>query len=352
MTGTGENAHILIVDDDRLVLALIGRGLRDAGYRVTEASDSASALRAVAADAPDLALLDVRMPGMGGVETARRLLEGDRASTVVLISLDPLPEPDDLGLASNLGLSLALSGDYPAALHYLRPLAGNSQSTARMREDLALVYGLSGDDKAAAEIAGIDLDPHSVQSNLAYYKALRRWVLRSQKRAAHPGALSALGATPPAVAQAPIDRTPAAAASAEARPALAAPVTTVAAATGPQAMRVAETATAKISPPAAVKSASRPAPRPAATPAATRKSPSAKPAAATQAATIPAAAVPAEEKHAAKPAVAETALTGAAKSAAKIAVTKATTSGAEVQLGLVQDPPSAGSPASAAERPP
>jgi AmiR/NasT family two-component response regulator len=73
MSGTGAGAHILIVDDDRLVLATLAQGLRGAGYRVTEASDGASALELVARNAPDLALLDVRMPGMSGVELAERL---------------------------------------------------------------------------------------------------------------------------------------------------------------------------------------------------------------------------------------------------------------------------------------
>lgn len=73
MSGTGAGAHILIVDDDRLVLATLGQGLRGAGYRVTEASDGASALQLVAKTNPDLALLDVRMPGMSGVELAERL---------------------------------------------------------------------------------------------------------------------------------------------------------------------------------------------------------------------------------------------------------------------------------------
>ena len=73
MSGTGAGAHILIVDDDRLVLATLGQGLRDAGYRVTEASDGKSALDLVSRNAPDLALLDVRMPGMSGVELAERL---------------------------------------------------------------------------------------------------------------------------------------------------------------------------------------------------------------------------------------------------------------------------------------
>lgn len=61
-------AHILVVDDDRLVLASLGRGLRDAGYRVSAAGNGEDALEIAARDRPDLALLDVRMPGMDGIE--------------------------------------------------------------------------------------------------------------------------------------------------------------------------------------------------------------------------------------------------------------------------------------------
>ncbi|MBI2296135.1 MAG: response regulator [Betaproteobacteria bacterium] len=67
--------HILVVDDDRLVLASLAEGLRDAGYRVTGAVSGEDALRSAARDLPDLALLDVRMPGMDGIELGRRLRE-------------------------------------------------------------------------------------------------------------------------------------------------------------------------------------------------------------------------------------------------------------------------------------
>ena len=101
MTGTGENAHILIVDDDRLVLALIGSGLRDAGYRVTEASDAASALRAVAAEPPDLALLDVRMPDMSGVKLAETIAAQHAA--VPFMFLSAYDDPATIGRATELG---------------------------------------------------------------------------------------------------------------------------------------------------------------------------------------------------------------------------------------------------------
>ena len=67
--------RILVVDDDRLVLAALARGLRDSGYEVSEASNGEDALEIARAKNPDLALLDVRMPGMGGIELGRLLRE-------------------------------------------------------------------------------------------------------------------------------------------------------------------------------------------------------------------------------------------------------------------------------------
>lgn len=99
MAGTGENAHILIVDDDRLVLATLARGLRGAGYRVTEAADGAAALELVGREKPDLALLDVRMPGMSGVQLAERLGE----QGVSFIFLSAYGDPDLISRATELG---------------------------------------------------------------------------------------------------------------------------------------------------------------------------------------------------------------------------------------------------------
>jgi response regulator NasT len=65
--------HILVVDDDRLVLAALAEGLRGAGYRVTGAASGEDALGMVGRDAPDLALLDVRMPGMSGIDLGKEL---------------------------------------------------------------------------------------------------------------------------------------------------------------------------------------------------------------------------------------------------------------------------------------
>lgn len=70
---------ILLADDDRLIRSTLAMGLRAAGYEVLEAGDGDRALQLCRESPPDLAILDVRMPGLSGIELARRL----RAETAV-----------------------------------------------------------------------------------------------------------------------------------------------------------------------------------------------------------------------------------------------------------------------------
>jgi response regulator NasT len=100
MSGTDATAHILIVDDDRLILATLGKGLRDAGYRVSEASESFAALVMVARDKPDIALLDVRMPDMPGVKLAECLAS---EHGVPFLFLSAYGDPDIIQRANALG---------------------------------------------------------------------------------------------------------------------------------------------------------------------------------------------------------------------------------------------------------
>jgi response regulator NasT len=64
---------LLLVDDDALVLATLGRGLRDAGYAILVAATGEEALELIARDRPDLAILDIRMPGLSGIELSKQL---------------------------------------------------------------------------------------------------------------------------------------------------------------------------------------------------------------------------------------------------------------------------------------
>ena len=86
---------VLAVDDQPVFRRALAR-LIDAPpefEQIGEAASGAEALELAARLRPALVLLDVRMPEMGGIETARRLADADPHVAIVLISIDEVPEP-------------------------------------------------------------------------------------------------------------------------------------------------------------------------------------------------------------------------------------------------------------------
>jgi CheY-like chemotaxis protein len=82
---------VVLADDDPLVHDVVARALGHAGYRVVAGSDGAEALELVSRHAPGVVILDVRMPGLDGLEVTRRLraASGTRALPVLLITAEP-----------------------------------------------------------------------------------------------------------------------------------------------------------------------------------------------------------------------------------------------------------------------
>jgi CheY-like chemotaxis protein len=72
-SGTGTKGKILVVDDDRLVLATVTHGLSQAGYDVIDADNGDEAILLAREHQPDLALLDIRMEGKSGFDVAEVL---------------------------------------------------------------------------------------------------------------------------------------------------------------------------------------------------------------------------------------------------------------------------------------
>ena len=68
-----ETTHVLLVDDDRPILMALADSMRRAGYVVSEAQSGQAALDLATTSPFDIALLDIRMPGMSGLELARAL---------------------------------------------------------------------------------------------------------------------------------------------------------------------------------------------------------------------------------------------------------------------------------------
>ena len=81
--------------------------------------------------------------------------------------------PRSVAARNNLGLSLALSGDYKQAIALLAPLARNAAATPKIRENLALAYGLSGDAERAAMVSRVDLDEPNTSANLDFFARVR-----------------------------------------------------------------------------------------------------------------------------------------------------------------------------------
>ena len=92
------SATIALVDDDRNILTSVSIALQNEGFTVRMYSDGAAALKALTDNPPDLAVLDIKMPRLDGMELLRRLREKTELPVIFLTSKDT--EIDEaLGLA-------------------------------------------------------------------------------------------------------------------------------------------------------------------------------------------------------------------------------------------------------------
>jgi PAS domain S-box-containing protein len=78
---------ILIVDDIQDLLELYSVWLREAGYKVLQASTGAECLRLVAEELPDLVLLDVMLPDMHGLEVCKTIKSHDQTAAIPIINV-------------------------------------------------------------------------------------------------------------------------------------------------------------------------------------------------------------------------------------------------------------------------
>jgi two-component system, OmpR family, response regulator ChvI len=79
---------IALVDDDRNILTSVSIALEAEGYRIMQYTDGASALEGFKTSPPDLAILDIKMPRMDGMELLRRLRQKTDMPVIFLTSKD------------------------------------------------------------------------------------------------------------------------------------------------------------------------------------------------------------------------------------------------------------------------
>ncbi|MBI1381531.1 MAG: response regulator [Planctomycetaceae bacterium] len=81
-----QQPSLLIVDDDRVFRERLARALRDRGYEVRSAANGDEGLALAREESPEFAVVDLRMPGMSGLDVLRSLVQIDPATRVVVLT--------------------------------------------------------------------------------------------------------------------------------------------------------------------------------------------------------------------------------------------------------------------------
>ncbi len=91
-----DTTSIVIADDDPDIRDLVAFKLEQAGYDVTAVDNGVSALEAIQRRPPDIAVLDVMMPGMSGIDVCRELRGEPATATLPIILLTARAQEGDI----------------------------------------------------------------------------------------------------------------------------------------------------------------------------------------------------------------------------------------------------------------
>jgi len=152
------SATVALVDDDRNILTSVSIALQSEGFTVRVYSDGETALKALLENPPDLAVLDIKMPRMDGMELLRRLREKSSIPTIFLTSKD-----DELDEA--LGLAMG-ADDYITKPFSQRLLIARIRAILRRTEARATPDDQPDTPAAEKIVRGrLEMDParHRVQ---------------------------------------------------------------------------------------------------------------------------------------------------------------------------------------------
>jgi len=146
--------RILVVEDEPAIREMIRFALQKAGLQCEEAGDAEQALLAVASSPPDLVVLDWMLPGMSGVELARRLRREETTVQLPIILLTARVEEND-----------RVHGLEAGADDYVTKPFSPRELVARINAVLRRTRG--GDEEQTIEYEGLLLDPvgHRVESD-------------------------------------------------------------------------------------------------------------------------------------------------------------------------------------------
>jgi DNA-binding response OmpR family regulator len=144
----GRRGSVLVVDDEPTITQVLSRHLERAGYATEVVSDGAVAVETAAASAPDLVVLDAKLPRLDGLEVMRRLRAADGSGPAVIMVSGNAAESDRI-----LGLRLG-ADDYVAKPFSPAELVARVDAVMR-RMDRASI------PEAALASSDLEIDPAS-----------------------------------------------------------------------------------------------------------------------------------------------------------------------------------------------
>lgn len=129
MNGKIVKARILVADDDRDILDMLSFILTHAGYTVVSVSDGSEAIASIEANPPELAILDVMMPGLSGIEVLRQVRKNESVKDLTVILLTVLSSDSDKAAGFAAG-----ANEYVTKPAILSELLQTVQSILAMKE--------------------------------------------------------------------------------------------------------------------------------------------------------------------------------------------------------------------------
>ena len=205
----GGAGRILVVDDDRLVLATLAHGLKQAGYDVIDADNGDEAILLAREYRPALALLDIRMEGLSGFDVAETLRDAYRIPFMFLSAFADeatLAKVRELGALDYLTKPLDVERILPSVAAAMARIEGGAATAGRETHTPAVVTGSAVGVKSPLSdpvplAVGVLMHRHSLTRDQAW-QHLQRLALEGRVDAAAQaerllGAVEVLSRTAP-----------------------------------------------------------------------------------------------------------------------------------------------------------
>jgi len=151
---------ILLADDEEIALESLALGLEAAGYRVLTASGGEEAVKLAGSEYPDLAVLDIRMPDMSGIEAAK-IIDGDLGIPVLFLS--SYSDTDTVEAAADTTAMGYVTKPVSAAR-----LLPSIETALQRAKDMGRLVGALGSARTINQAVGIVMERYRLSSSDAF----------------------------------------------------------------------------------------------------------------------------------------------------------------------------------------